>query len=364
MKRRKAIAVLTLISLVVLSALGGSKLLDFPSGLHNLAFAQIALTPTPIPSHSGGGLSIEDLEPFVGKINPPQYPGMDSGLNRLIAKVEGGQFTATVAAAESPLSLEESVAVTLQIADDQVGNVRDFLSANGASVRNIGIDYIDAYVPVSLLPQASQQEGVISISSIVPAQLAQTTVVDGAVTAHGALAWHSAGYRGQNIKIGIIDTGFESIRRLGTNELPSSVRQRCYTSVGIFTANLADCESGGDHGTASTESAFDIAPDADYYISNPISQGDLQQSVRWMISQGVDVINYSVSNLWEGPGDGMTPFSWGTLRSVDIAIRSGASWTNAAGNGARETWYGRFTDLDGDGLHNFEGVDDCVCLIK
>ena len=56
------------------------------------------------------------------------------------------------------------------------------------------------------------------------------------------------------------------------SELPSSVEARCYTDVGIFTANLTDCETGDDpHGTAVTEAAFDISPEATYYIANPTS---------------------------------------------------------------------------------------------
>lgn len=78
-----------------------------------------------------------------------------------------------------------------------------------------------------------------------------------------------------------------------------------------------------------------------------------------MIRQGVDVINYSASELWDGPGDGTSSFSWSTLRSVDLAVGSGIIWTNSAGNGAMETWYGSFVDVEGDDLHNFEGADGC-----
>ena len=78
-----------------------------------------------------------------------------------------------------------------------------------------------------------------------------------------------------------------------------------------------------------------------------------------MVSQGVDVINYSQSDLWEGPGDGTSPFSWSSLRSVDIAVGSGVIWVNAAGNGARETWFGRFLSPGSGSFHNFEQSDQC-----
>ena len=49
------------------------------------------------------------------------------------------------------------------------------------------------------------------------------------------------------------------------------------------------------HGTAVTEAAFDIAPEATYYIANPKSYGDLAIAGDWMIDHDVDTINYSLS---------------------------------------------------------------------
>ena len=49
-----------------------------------------------------------------------------------------------------------------------VDAVVSFLEANGGSPRNVGTDYIEAYVPVSLLGQTSQQPGVVRIREIIP----------------------------------------------------------------------------------------------------------------------------------------------------------------------------------------------------
>ena len=57
------------------------------------------------------------------------------------------------------------------------GNVDDmvkFLEDNGSSARNVGEDYIEAYVPVSLLGQVSEQPGVIRVREITPAEPAQS----------------------------------------------------------------------------------------------------------------------------------------------------------------------------------------------
>ena len=200
----------------------------------------------------------------------------------------------------APIHREESVAVTLYITEGYAQDVWHYLEQSGASPRNIGTDYIEAYVPVSLLPDASTQQGVISIHTIIPPQELQGTVVSDSAALHGAPAWHSAGYRGQGVKIGIIDTGFQGFRSLMGTELPSSasVEARCYTDMGVFTSSLADCDNtdASEHGTAVTEAAFDIAPDATYYISTPGgSHGDIVTAVDWMIDQDVDVIEHDMA---------------------------------------------------------------------
>ena len=49
-----------------------------------------------------------------------------------------------------------------------------FLEDNGGSPRNVGEDYIEAYVPVSLLGQVSERPGVIRVREIAPAEPAQS----------------------------------------------------------------------------------------------------------------------------------------------------------------------------------------------
>ena len=332
----------------------------------NSAAAQTTDTPTPVPTaEQPGDSGDQQLPSLEGKLNPPQYPNMDSHLNRIFERVQTGQFTAQAAAANAPIHREESVAVTLYVTEGYAQDVWDWLEDSGADPRNIGMDYIEAYIPVSLLAEASQQEGVISVRTIIPPQPAQGMVVSDGAALHGAPAWHAAGFKGQGVKIGIIDAGFEGFQSLMGAELPLTAQARCYTDVGVFTSNISDCTDSEDsesrrlHGTAVTEAAFDIAPEATYYIANPTSWGDLQSTVAWMVEHDVDVINHSVGWLWEGPGDGTTPFSNGVLRSVDTAVANGITWVNSAGNSAQDTWFGRFADSNGDGWHEFSRTDAC-----
>ena len=311
-----------------------------------------------------------------------KYPNLGSYLDGLVVQVEGGETTSQDAASDALVHSEESVAVTIYLTGS-VDEVVSFLEENGGDPRNVGEDYIEAYVPVILLGQLSEQPGVIRVREIVPPQPSQTTqrITGHGPAVHGSLAWNQAGYSGQGVKVGVIDVGFRGSTSLLGTELPATVHARCYTDIGVFTQNLADCEAvgdvtagvpfpechdvvqrgaveGADHGTIVAESVLDIAPEVELYIAMPASEGDLQDAAEWMASQGVSVINHSVSWTFDGPGDGTSPSSNSPLRTVDRAVVSDIIWVNAAGNAARDTWFGDYSDQDGDGLISFISGQD------
>ena len=316
--------------------------------------AQTPGTPTPAPTGD------HQLPPVEGKINPPAHPKMDSTLNRIVGDVAAGQ-SAVQSATSAPLHKAEAVLVTFYVVDGQHGDaLLDYLEANGASVRNIGVDYLEAYVPVSLLVSASETPGVIRVQTIIPPQPAQQAAISEGVEAHGADTWHAAGITGHGIKIGVVDMGFDKFGDLMGTELPANVQVLCFSDVGVSSSSQSDCETEGDaHGTAVTEALYDIAPDATYFISNPLSRGDLKATVEWMIANDVDVINQSLLWVWDGPGDGTSPYSDSPLRTVDTAVESGATWVNAAGNYAMSTWFGRFSDGNGNQYHEFARGAEC-----
>ncbi len=341
-------------ALLLIGLLAGTR----SAGVH----AQQGDAPTPTPATVPGPVFDIQILPTEGKISPPKYPNLDSKLNHIVEQTLTGRLTAQAAAASAPMHYGQSVAVTLYVIESYADAIASYLEANGASPRNIGSDYIEAYIPVSLLAEASEREGVASIRSIVPPKPEQGTVVSGGVAAHGVPSWHAAGFKGRGVKIGVIDASFKGFAGLMGSELPATVNARCYSGIGSFTASLTDCistsspERSRKHGTAVTEAVFDIAPQADYYIADPGSRSDLRSTVRWMASQGVDVINMSLGWTFSGPGDGTTPYSNAPLDSVDAAVRGGIIWVNSAGNAARDSWYGAFGDSDSDGVHQFNAA--------
>ena len=325
----------------------------------------------------------EEQAPPIPEKAGLSYPNLDSHLDQLVASVEAGQATAKDAASDTPVYSGELVAVTIYLSG-HVDEVVSFLEENGGDPRNVGEDYIEAYVPVTLLGPVSEQPGVIRVQEIVPPQPVQTfqRITGHGPAVHGSPAWNQAGYSGQGVKVGVIDLGFRGLTSLMGTELPTTVHARCYTDIGEFTENLADCEAvdpvpdttppecldavqrgalaSADHGTIVAESVLDIAPEVELYVSQPGSRADLQSAADWMASQGVSVINYSVGWIFDGPGDGTSPSSISPLNTVDQSVASGVIWVNSAGNSGQSAWFGDYSNPDGNRAVSFGGQNDEV----
>ena len=305
--------------------------------------AQAQAQNTPTPTTSETGVDAHAMALRIARARHLPHPKLDSNLNRILQ--DHGAVQSGSSDTRSSSETEETVNVTIYTDGNYTEAVSRLLSSEGASLRNVGSDYIETTVPVALLPEISLLEGVRKVRTIVERQAAQGSVIGEGISVHGADAWHTAGITGNGVKIGIFDDFIGFSRLMGT-EVPSSVLARCYTETGAVSSDLEDCEVRDSHGTAVTEAVFDIAPGATYYISNPLTRGDLKTATEWMVGQGVDVIQVALAWPWEGPGDGTTPFGNGALRSVDAAVAGGAVWVSAAGNGNRSTWFGPSDRLD------------------
>ena len=189
---------------------------------------------------------------------------------------------------------------------------------------------------------------------------APTVTSEGALE-HGAPAWNGVGIGGSGIRVGIIDTGFSLYDRI-REELPPVAGARCYTFGEGPTDDLDDCLRSS-HGTAVAETVVDVAPDVSLYIADPNTFGDLRDAVDWMIAEGVDVINQSLSWTFDGPGDGTSPRENSPLRSVDRAVAGGITWVNSAGNEHGDAWLGDYLDADDDGLIEFQGMDESNAVL-
>ena len=169
-----------IIPVVVLTLLAGAGLIvasDAPTAPTEQTQAAERLTPVvELPRQERAqqdvpvGRIVEPVADLpVYQKNEPRYPDLGSHLDSLTTAVEDGDATAGEAAQQSSASEGESVAVTIHLSGN-AKHVAEFLRDNGGDPRNIGDDYIEAYVPITLLGSLSEQDGVIRVREILRPQ--------------------------------------------------------------------------------------------------------------------------------------------------------------------------------------------------
>ena len=341
---------------------------------HGLAIVVgVAIGLTTFDAQAQGGADAVRKAPSkqtagMSKGKSTQFARLDAILSGLVGQFERSDHSPKAehdVARQAPMRRGSMVAVTFRVRAAASGvALGQWLRDNNAEPRNFGVDYVEAYVPVALLSAAAKRPEVFRAQAIFPPLPKRGRVTSEGVAAHRAQRWHAAGWRGQGVKVGVIDGGFQDLSALRGSELPDHIVGRCYESIGEmatgeFTSALAVCENGETHGTAVAEALLDIAPDATLYIANPISNADLQATVDWMIAEGVKVVNHSIGIAWDGPGDGTSPDSESPLNTVDRAVGGHIFWANAAGNERESAWLGAFKDSNADGFHEFGGGEDC-----
>ena len=342
--------------------------------------------------------------PLWLKDDEAPYAKFSTILSGLLHRYDRGELTAEQVVTKYGHGKGNSVRLSIELTPDPANTeaVAAWLRSNGVTPSRVSTSVefdnaITAYVPVSLLAELVKQPGIRSIphpepllidvpilptstptpdpqsyspTSPVPG-LDQNLTVSQGVAAHGANAWHSAGYKGAGVKIGIIDGGFDNFASLMGTELPPGIRVEalCYDSSDDTTPSddVSDC-AGSKHGTAVAEAIADMAPAAALYISNAgsFSFGDsdraqLKSAVDRMIAAGVDIINLSGSwGYRHGLGDGVPRQIDDQLATIDTAATAGITWVNAAGNHNERVWQGAFSDTTSpaDRVHDFAPGDD------
>ena len=170
----------------------------------------------------------------------------------------------------------------------------------------------------------------------------QVTISEGA-SRIGALANHSAGVKGQGVKVGIIDSGFKGADQLGL-DMPtrSRLRGHDFTGEGLYAGENI-------HGTECAEVVHDVAPEAELYLYKMWDELDLENVKDRAVLDGIDVISHSQGFLTDGFGDGRG-FS---CNVVNDAADDGILWVTAAGNSGKSHYSGLWSDKDSNDWHSF-----------
>jgi subtilisin family serine protease len=118
----------------------------------------------------------------------------------------------------------------------------------------------------------------------------------------GVPAWHRAGWKGQGIKIAILDSGFQGYHKALGSALPGTVQTRSFRQ----DRNLEARES--QHGILCGEILHRLAPSAELLLANwePDQPEQFLEAVRWARREGAHIISCSlIMPTWsDGEGGG------------------------------------------------------------
>lgn len=182
--------------------------------------------------------------------------------------------------------------------------------------------------------------------------------------------WRALGYRGQGIKIAILDTGFRGYRDQLGKTLPAHVETHCFRNDGNFEAK------NSQHGVLCAEVLHALAPQAELLLATwePDSSESFLKAVRWAKEAGARIISCSIIMPSWSDGDGGGEFhqklrrilrnssehdlsvsarSMSQARTNESGAPSDILFFACAGNTALRHWTGMFR-AGADGLHEWE----------
>lgn len=276
------------------------------------------------------------------------HPKLDDTLARLAAAPD------TRTADMTNLRLEAGlVQVQLIVRPENEAAAQELISRSSGMATGAFEGVIQAWLPperLTDLAAAPEIEFIQTPNVITLEDEDSVAALSEGVAAANAGTWHSAGWRGQGVRVAIIDGGFQGYTTKLGSDLPATV------TVRNFVDGQSDALVDGTtrHGTACAEIVHDMAPLAKLYLLKINTDVDLNEAVDYAISQGVDIISTSLTFINVTPGDGTGRFA----SMAQKARAAGILWTTAAGNYRETHWSGAFNDSDGDGLHEYaSGVE-------
>jgi subtilisin family serine protease len=297
----------------------------------------------PVPLHPDARSSPStDLDLDIGALPTKGPPKLESSLWQLLeAERRGGLGGLSVEAERSGITLRDAATrVVVEAQSGQASAVADTAASQGGVVETSYGDLVQVLAPVGSLEALSNSEGVRFVRQ--PTRYSPEVAGEG-VGLVNANVWQVAGITGGGVKVAVLDAGFSGYSSLLGSELPSSVITQSFRAD-------HDVTGGGEaHGTAVAEIVHEVAPGAQMYLVNFETDPELGNAVTWIVSQGIDVINFSLGCPLCGPGNG-TGFD---NDLVSWAVSNGVVWVNAAGNAANAHWAGDWYDPDGDAWQDF-----------
>jgi hypothetical protein len=319
-----------------------------------LCIAAIALGLTPFPdappahaaAHADARAALARVVSAPLKAADVADPALDMRLNRVVRSPD----PLAAARARGFRTRDGRLQVSIVTTGEALDELQRWLETQGAASVYAAGAVVQAFVPPDLLLAIARQPGVLAVRRptylpppehepvrAVAASTVLTAFVSEALGPMNATAWHSAGYRGQGVKVGVIDGGFGNWNEVLGVELPPAARVHTYTVPG------GDFSSGV-HGLGCAEVIYDVAPEAELYLAayDGTSEG-IANAESWMVANGVKVISMSQGWLSWGAGDGTGPLA----DVINQFVVGGGVWVNSAGNSRLAHWQGTWQDNTG-----------------
>jgi subtilisin family serine protease len=267
-----------------------------------------------------------------------------------------GDFASKAAGLGVPVEGRRVLVTLLAEEENDVDRVRREAMQRGGDVQAVFENAV--YVEIAA-EQIESLNAVDALEYAMPQGIFEPTRVQtpraSGVRSEGVLAakvehLHAANVTGRNVRIGILDFGFQGLSRLvAAGEVP---RPKDTKSFGSATV-----ENGEVHGAACAEIIHDMAPAAELYLASvgdgqgSGEEGQIVAAVQWLASKNVQIISFSGGGHM-GPHNGTSKLD----RLVNATVREhGIFWVNAAGNEGDEHFGGMASDRDGDGVIEFSG---------
>jgi subtilisin family serine protease len=152
----------------------------------------------------------------------------------------------------------------------------------------------------------------------------------------GVSDWHAAGWRGQGIKVAVLDSGFRGYRKLLGQVLPWRITGQSFRT----DRNLEGKDS--QHGILCGEVIHTLAPKAEVLMANwePDQPEAFLRAMRWAREQGARIISCSV--IMPGWSDGRGGGQWHPrlAEALGVGTANECLLFACAGNIAQRHWAG------------------------
>jgi subtilisin family serine protease len=334
---------LKLLLLLTGVALGASLAQD----LRDLAQRLPAALPVPaaVPAEGGAGSLNDKIHPaLLPLIGGPGTKGVTGATSLALDLGIGGDGLI-------PLTL-------IATSESSVPDVERRIVSSGGSVTQSFGNTILARMPAQGVAPVAALDTVYYTApqpQIYPLQEASHGFAE-SVRRTGVGVLHRQGITGKNVKVGVLDFGFQNYGKLvRARRLPPPAAAKAWNPSNNF-------EAGTTHGTACAEILHAMAPDAGLYLAamggGQASLDQFAMAAQWLADQGVEIISFS-GGTHEGPHNGQGLMD----RIVErIVKRYHILWINAAGNEGSSHWSGLTIDKNADGWIDIGPVSPYLLL--